>query len=84
MHNLYVNDHYIKITTITIASMILLIGSISFPVCAQKFVTLWGSEGTGNGQFNTPAGIAIDSSGNLYVVDEGNNRIQVFAPNTPS
>ena len=28
--------------------------------------------------FNTPAGIAVDSAGNLYVVDAGNNRILRF------
>lgn len=38
----------------------------------------WGSAGTGNGQFNAPVGIALDSSGNVYVADTGNNRIQKF------
>jgi DNA-binding beta-propeller fold protein YncE len=37
-----------------------------------------GSYGTGNGQFESPAGIAIDSANNVYVVDAGNNRIQIF------
>jgi DNA-binding beta-propeller fold protein YncE len=46
------------------------------------FITAWGSEGTGNGQFSSPYGIAIDSAGNVYVSEEGNDRIQVFAPNT--
>lgn len=45
-----------------------------------KFITKWGSKGNGDGQFTSPAGIAIDSSGNVYVVDTGNDRIQVFAP----
>ena len=31
-----------------------------------------------NGLFNTPFGIAIDSSGNAYVSDIENNRIQKF------
>jgi DNA-binding beta-propeller fold protein YncE len=37
-----------------------------------------GSAGNGPGQFSTPYGIAVDCRGNLYVSDEGNERIQVF------
>ena len=44
------------------------------------FITKWGSSGTGNGQFNFPSDVAIDSSGNVYITDSNNNRIQVFAP----
>jgi len=40
------------------------------------------SSGTGNGQFISPYGVAIDSSGNLYVVDGGNNRVELFGDST--
>jgi tripartite motif-containing protein 71 len=36
--------------------------------------------GNGPGQFNQPHGMALDSSGNLYVADTGNDRIQKFSP----
>ena len=38
----------------------------------------WGSEGSGDGQFYSPNGIAVDSSGNVYVADTENQRIQKF------
>lgn len=41
------------------------------------FVKSFGSTGTGNGQFSTPYGVTSDGT-NIYVADNGNNRIQVF------
>jgi len=34
--------------------------------------------GTGNGEFNSPMGIAVDNGDNLYVVDHFNDRVQKF------
>jgi tripartite motif-containing protein 71 len=45
-----------------------------------SFITAWGSTGSGNGQFDNPTGIDLDSSNNVYVADSRNNRIQVFSP----
>jgi sugar lactone lactonase YvrE len=36
--------------------------------------------GNGPGRFNQPHGVAVDLSGNLYVADAGNCRIQKFSP----
>ena len=33
-----------------------------------------------NGEFIDPSGIDIDSAGNVYVTDERNFRVQIFAP----
>ena len=40
--------------------------------------TAFGSSGSGEGQFSTPAGIARDAEGNLLVVDAGDNRVEEF------
>jgi DNA-binding beta-propeller fold protein YncE len=42
----------------------------------------WGSKGSGDGQFNDPTSVAVDStSGKVYVADPRNKRIQVFDQN---
>jgi hypothetical protein len=44
-------------------------------------LALYGSKGSGEGRFMSPAGIAIDENGNVYVADRGNNRIvHLFNP----
>lgn len=42
------------------------------------YITQWGSPGSEDGQFNGPSGVAVDSAGNAYVVDSGNDQIQKF------
>ena len=43
-------------------------------------VDRWGEQGDGPGQFNRPSGVAIDSDGNVRVVDHLNARIQTYSP----
>ncbi|MDW0176855.1 MAG: hypothetical protein QOK58_11470, partial [Nitrososphaeraceae archaeon] len=50
------------------------------------FTTKWGSQGSADGQFHVPHGIAIKSATvsfleeRVFVADTGNSRIQVFKP----
>ncbi len=43
-----------------------------------RFDSAFGKPGTGNGELKGPRGIATDSSGNVWVADTENNRIQKF------
>ena len=45
------------------------------------FITSFGTEGSGQGQFDRPEDLAFDSQGNIYVSEYGNNRVQVLDPN---
>ena len=43
-----------------------------------KFIKAWGHHGSGQGEFDVPHGLAMDSAGRLFVADRANNRIQIF------
>ena len=45
--------------------------------CERSFVTRFGSNGFGIGQFSSPTGICVDET-DVYVCDSNNNRIQIF------
>lgn len=46
-----------------------------------KFILAWGKKGKGEGEFNLPHAVRIDSKGLLYVGDRENDRVQVFDQN---
>jgi DNA-binding beta-propeller fold protein YncE len=73
------------IKTKHIFCLIILLVLISTNLITQdtvSFIALYngsfGSKGDGDGEFIEPLGITLDDQGNLYVVDSGNCRVQVF------
>jgi tripartite motif-containing protein 71 len=49
------------------------------PAFGYEFAIKWGSEGTADGQFSAPEAVAADGSGNIFVADIGNDRVQRFS-----
>ena len=65
----------------TILLPLLLRGEIK-PGAEIKVLRSFGSLGSGAGQFNFPRGVAVDGSGNIFVADGGNGRVQVCLTRT--
>ena len=49
------------------------------PGFTPSYDAKWGNYGYGNGQFRSAVGVAVDGSGNVYVAEYDNNRIQKFS-----
>jgi DNA-binding beta-propeller fold protein YncE len=70
-------DYKIRISDDTDASIYGESGIFTFNH-GYEYVSQWGIYGIGDGQFDYPVGIALDSSGYVYVSDQYNARIQKF------
>jgi tripartite motif-containing protein 71 len=80
--------HCMKKTTVLIGTVVtfalILMGSMNNNALGStqqnnnqySLIAIWGTEGTGDGEFVEPHGVAVDSSDNVYVVDTKNFRIQ--------
>jgi streptogramin lyase len=70
------------LTLLIVVPWLVLVASVcSAQTETYEFVTEWGGLGSGEGEFGSdigPRGLTVDDSGNLYVCDYGNQRIQVF------
>ena len=62
-----------------------LAAATSAPALAQRenvFDKSFGSEGSGNGQLVRPGALAVnDETGDVYVIDRGNGRVEIFNEN---
>jgi DNA-binding beta-propeller fold protein YncE len=73
-----------KILGVTLLFLLLIASAMPLVLAESEtyvLVNQWGDVGHNNGEFWAPHGIAVDSSGNVYVVDTFNGRIQVFDSN---
>jgi DNA-binding beta-propeller fold protein YncE len=43
-----------------------------------RYLTEWGTFGSGPGQFDNPHDIVVDARGRVFVADRGNGRVQIF------
>ncbi len=50
----------------------------TFTTPPPSFAFDFGAQGSGEGQFTSPAGVATDTEGNAYVADAGNHRVVKF------
>ena len=58
--------------------VLLLLTTIAAAGNTYGLAAKWGAAGTSNGKLSYPCGIAVDVSGNVFVADLCNNRIQKF------
>jgi hypothetical protein len=75
-----------------LASLLALVAVLALsaaPALAARghvFEKTFGEKGSGNGQLNEPTGVAVNestgepASGDVYVLDQGNGRVEVFGP----
>ncbi len=58
-------------------------GEEGFDICTSESESCQAASsiGLGNGQLSNPAGVTADGTGNVYVADVGNNRVQQFDSN---
>jgi tripartite motif-containing protein 71 len=61
------------------ADNVLEFGPVSGTTCPTTYTTI-GGPGTGPGQFKRPYGVDVGSTGNVFVADSANNRVEEFSP----
>ena len=74
----------LMLVALAVSAAGLLLASAQALALSQRghvFSSAFGSQGSGEAQFSNPTGVAVDeSSGDVYVADQGNGRIERFGP----
>jgi len=66
---------------VTLALLLLASSASALSQRGHVFAGTFGGEGSGDGQLKEPAGVAVsEATGDVYVVDAGNNRVVQFGP----
>jgi len=69
-------------TGLKVAALVSILAGFAIPpstaLAQSEFILKWGTCGVGPGEFQPPAGLAVDAGGFVYVADSGNNRVQKF------
>ena len=67
------------VSAYSLGAVLLLCGSSALAARGHVFGGSFGKVGSGEGEFSEPSGIAVsEASGDVYVVDKGNNRVERF------
>ena len=64
--------------TVTRVALVALLFQTRIVSAQCQFITTWGSFGSGSSQMTVPSGVAVDSFGNIVVVDSNNHRVLTF------
>jgi DNA-binding beta-propeller fold protein YncE len=65
---------------VAVVGLFVFMAAPAFATGGHVFSSSFGTKGTGHGQFEDPSGVAVNNAtGNVYVVDKGNNRVEEFS-----
>jgi sugar lactone lactonase YvrE len=70
----------VAVSLCALAWVVLYCGAPALAARSHVFSTSFGTRGSGNGQLDEPYGVAVnESTHDVYVVDKGNDRVEVFS-----
>ena len=67
------------VAALTVVLLLLTQGELATGQTQYQLVRTIGSSGSGNGQLEDPFAVALDASGDVFVADYGNSRIDKFS-----